>query len=116
MISIKEVRVAALNFEEVVELPHFERTSFRVKKKIFCTMDEKQQIAVLMLRPEDQSVFSAFDKTVFYPVNGTWGRQGATTVELRKVRKSMFKDALTLAYCNKAPAKLAAQYMPDGIE
>lgn len=110
MIKPETVRQLALAFEETIELPHFERTSFRVRKKIFCTMDEKQQIAVLMLKPEDQSVFCAFDKAVFYAVNGTWGKQGATVVNLRKVRKDMFKDALTVAYCTKAPAALAAGY------
>ncbi len=110
MIKPETVRQLALAFEETIELPHFERTSFRVRKKIFCTMDEKKKITILMLRPEDQSVFCAFDATVFYPVNGTWGKQGATIVELRKVRKDMFKDALTVAYCTKAPAALAAPY------
>ncbi|MFN8286472.1 MAG: MmcQ/YjbR family DNA-binding protein [Chitinophagales bacterium] len=113
MVTTADVRKLALAFEETVELPHFERTSFRVKKKIFCTMDEKQKIAVLMLKPEEQSVFCAFDKAVFYPVNGTWGKQGATIVELNKVGKSMFKDALTEAYCNKAPVKLAGQYKQE---
>ncbi len=64
----------------------------------------------LKLRPEDQSVFCSFDKEVIYPVPGGWGRMGFTFVNLKKVRKTMFKDALTVAYCGVAPAKLAAAF------
>jgi hypothetical protein len=35
---------------------------------------------------------------VFYPVPGSWGQKGATFVDLKRVRKDMFKDALKLAY------------------
>ena len=52
-----------------------------------------------MLSPVDQSVFCAFGPSVIYPVPNKWGKQGATFVELKKVRKDMLKDALTQA-CN----------------
>ena len=42
MVSIKNVRDMALAFDDVVEMPHFEKTSFRVNKKIFLTIDEKK--------------------------------------------------------------------------
>jgi hypothetical protein len=35
----------------------------------------------------DQSVFCAFDKTIIYPVNNKWGKQGWTLVELKKIKK-----------------------------
>lgn len=110
MITLAEIRKFALSFEETEELPHFEKTSFRVKKKIFATVDEKNNRACLMLSLIDQSVFSAFDKEVIYPVPNAWGKKGATYVELKKVRKDMFKDAMTMAYCDKAPEKLAVKY------
>lgn len=110
MIPTAIVRKLALNFEESVELPHFERTSFRVRKKIFATMDEKAGIAVLMLTPVDQSVFLSFDEGAVYPVPGGWGLKGATIFELKRVSRDMFQDALTVAYCSKAPKKLAAKY------
>ena len=46
----------------------------------------------------DQSVFCSYDRNVFFPVPGGWGARGATFVELAKVRKDMFKDALKSAY------------------
>jgi hypothetical protein len=52
---------------------------------------------MVKISPADQSVFCSIDKTVFYPVPGAWDKQGATSVKLGKVRKDMFKDALTMA-------------------
>jgi len=111
MVSIDTVRQLALSFPETDEHPHFERKAFRVKKKIFATMDEKLKRVMVKLTLMDQSVFCTFDKTVIYPVPGGWGRKGATYIELVKIKKAMFKDALTVAYCTTAPPKLAEQFM-----
>lgn len=102
MVSTNAFRKLALSFADAEELPHFERASFRVNKKIFATLDKKKQLACLMLTPIDQSVFVAFDKSVIYPVPNKWGLQGATYVELKKARKDMLTDALSCAYKSKA--------------
>jgi hypothetical protein len=115
MIDIKTVRQLALSFEEAEEKPHFEKQSFRVRKKIFATLDKSNKSVVLKLSAIDQSVFSDYDRTVIYPVPGGWGKQGWTKVELKKVRKDIFKDALTMAYCTVAPKKLAEKYLPQAI-
>ncbi|TND06535.1 MAG: hypothetical protein FD123_3470 [Bacteroidetes bacterium] len=113
MVSIATFRKLASSFDEVEEAPHFEKTSFRVKKKIFATLDIKNQRACLKFSLVDQSAFSAFDKTVIYPVPGAWGKHGYTYVELKKVRKETIVDALTTSYCEVAPKKLAAKYRRD---
>lgn len=110
MVSVETTKKLALSFEEVIELPHFERTSFRVNKKIFATLDEKSKLLCVMLNVIDQSVFTAFDKSIIYPVPNKWGLQGATYVELNKVRKDMLKDILTVAYCSKASKTLVSKY------
>jgi hypothetical protein len=48
-----------------------------VHKKIFATLDIKNSRACLMLAEIDQSVFSAYDKSVMYPVpiNGAYKEQ-----------------------------------------
>ena len=112
MISIKAVRQLALSFPETDEHPHFDRLAFRVKKKIFATLSEKAMTVNLKLALVDQSVFCAFDSSVIYPVPGGWGRMGFTTVNMKKVKKAMFKDSLTVAYCTVAPAKLALPFLP----
>jgi hypothetical protein len=106
MVTIEEARKLALSFPETDERPHFDKKAFRVKKKIFATLDKKARRMMVKLSPTDQSVFCSYNSEVIYPVPGGWGRQGATFVELRKVRKTMFKDALTTAYCTVAPPKL----------
>lgn len=105
MATIQTYRQLALSFPDVIELPHFDRVSFRIHKKIFTTILEKDMLVMVKLSLVDQSVFCAFDKTIIYPVPGGWGKQGATYVDLKKIKKPMLKDALTTAYNYVNPKK-----------
>jgi predicted DNA-binding protein (MmcQ/YjbR family) len=107
MVTIKTFRQVALSFPEVTEVPHFDNNSFRVKKKIFASVSEKDKKACLKFSEIDQSVFCTFDKTVIYPVPNKWGKQGWTYIELNKIRKEMLTDALTSAYYQVSPKKLS---------
>ena len=98
MVDIKTFKQLALSFPDTVELPHFEKTSFWVRKKIFATLSTEKNLAVIKLSEIDQSVFCAFDKDVIYPVENKWGKQGWTVINLDKVRKNMLCDALYTAY------------------
>lgn len=98
MITIKTFQRLALSFALAEEHPHFEKRSFRVKKKIFATLDEKNMRAVVKLSPIDQSAFCAFDASVIFPLPGTWGKQGWTMIDLKKVKLSTLKDALSTAH------------------
>jgi hypothetical protein len=98
MITIAAFRKLALSFPGVEEQPHFNIASFRIKKKIFATLWEKENKAMLKLLLVSQDVFCSYDQTIFYPVPGGWGKKGATFVNLEKVRKDMIKDALTVAF------------------
>ena len=106
MVNIETVRKLALSFDETEEQDHWGRPSFRVKKKIFCTLWPKEKRAVLKLSVEDQSVFAEYNPDIFYPIPNKWGKLGWTFVELKKVRKDMFKDALSLAWQSVAPKSL----------
>ena len=105
MVDIPSFRKWALALPDAVEVPHFDIPSFRVNKKIFATIHLKTNRAMLKLPLEEQSVFCAYGKEIFFPVPGFWGKQGATFVDLGKVRKDMFKDALKVAYDSVASAK-----------
>ncbi len=109
MVSIDILRNIALSFPEATEEAHFEKTSFRVNKKIFATYDDIKKRACIKLSEIDQDVFSSADKSIIYPVDNKWGKQGWTLIEMSKVRKDLFVDALTTAYCEVAPRKLAEQ-------
>ena len=113
MVSIDTFRKLALSFPEATEEPHFEKTSFRVKKKIFATYDQAKKRACIKLSAIDQNVFSSADKSVIYPVDNKWGKQGWTLIEMKEVNKDLFLDALTTAYCEVAPKKLAEQIRPN---
>lgn len=116
MVSIGTFRKLALSFPDTNQQLHFEKTSFRVKKKIFATYDAKNKRACIKLSEIDQDVFSAADRTIIFPVNNKWGKQGWTLIEMRKVHKDLFIDALTTAYCEVAPKKLADLVRPNDGE
>jgi predicted DNA-binding protein (MmcQ/YjbR family) len=98
MISVNAFRELALSFPGTEESPHFEKTSFRIKNKIFATLDQEKGIATLKFSEIDQSVFCSYDKSVIYPVPNKWGRQGWTHVVLKRIPKEMMLDALDTAY------------------
>jgi hypothetical protein len=54
----------ALSFPRTEASPHFDKTSFRVKKKIWIRLDEVKKMASFKLYPVAQSVFCAFKKPV----------------------------------------------------
>lgn len=105
MLTSQDFRQLALSLPDVIEEPHFDKTSFRVKKKIFATMDETNQRVCLMLSVEDQSVFCLHNKNTIYPVPNKWGQKGATFAELATVHPDILKDALKVAYEGKAGKK-----------
>ncbi len=107
MVDIKTFRQIALSLPEATEQPHFEKTSFRIGKKIFATYDSKNNQACIKLSAKEQDIFSAFDKSIIFPVANKWGTQGWTFVNLVAVSKTMFTAALTTAYCEVAPKKLS---------
>ena len=110
MITIASARKMALTFEEAEEQPHFEKPSFRVNKKIFLTLDEKNNRGCVKLAEIDQDVFHRMNPKVVYPVPNKWGKQGWTLIELKEVEKDFFSDLLVASYCNVGPARLTGKY------
>lgn len=107
MINLDSIRKLVNGFPEVTEAPHFEKTSFRVKKKIFATYDHVHKNLCLKLSPGDQDLFSLAGKPAIYPVKNAWGKSGWTMIELNGVKKNLVIDALVTAYCTVAPPALA---------
>jgi predicted DNA-binding protein (MmcQ/YjbR family) len=96
--TIESFKQIAISLPDVTEIPHFDKISFRIKKKIFATLSEKNYRACVKLSEIDQSVFCSFDKTIIFPVPNKWGKQGWTLVDLKKIKKPMLKDLLRTAY------------------
>jgi len=112
VITLSEARKLALTLPEVEEKSHFNQPDFRVKGKIFAVLHAESNEIMVKLSIVDQSVFCAIDKRVIYPVPGGWGRKGATLINLKKVRRGIFMDALITAWKTTAPVKLVAKYYP----
>lgn len=98
MVTIQTFRELALAFPGTTEEPHFEKTSFRVKKKIFATYDAANNRACIKLSATDQDVFCKIDPAIIYRVPNKWGLQGWTLLEMKTIRKQIFKEALEKAY------------------
>ena len=98
MINTQTARQIALALPGTTEHPHFDKQAFKANKRIFATIWEKERLVMVKLSLIDQSVFSAFDPTIIYPVPNKWGLQGCTFVELDKVPLEMLEDALQTAW------------------
>jgi hypothetical protein len=68
---------------------------------------------MVKLTPEQQHYFSKDYPEVFVPVKGAWGRRGATSVDLKTVGKEALRRALSAAWRNTAPKRLAEQFPED---
>lgn len=116
MKQIEFVREFALSLPETTEEHHFEKTSFRVRKKIFATYGDKDNRACLKLSVIDQDVFSTIGKGEIYVVPNKWGKQGWTFVLLDRLSNDLLEDALTAAYCEVAPKKLGEHIRPKDTD
>lgn len=87
MIKTETFREIALSMPHAEEKPHFDKTSFRVKGKIFATLNTERNLATIKLNAVDQNVFSTVNTGIIYPVPNKWGQQGWTHIELGKVKK-----------------------------
>lgn len=98
MITKESFRKLASSFPGVEELPHFDKTSFRLNKKIFATMNEKENRATVKLSANDQHIFCLNDRSIVYPVPNKWGLHGWTNIELTKINKRLLTQILKAAF------------------
>ncbi|MFZ3218067.1 MAG: MmcQ/YjbR family DNA-binding protein [Candidatus Acidiferrales bacterium] len=109
----RDFRRLALGFPEASERTHMNHPDFRVGGKIFATLAyPRTGWAMVKLFPDQQQDFVRAEPKVFAPVNGAWGRNGATNVLLKSAKKASVQRALAAAWRNTAPSKLAARHAP----
>lgn len=98
----EEFRKLARSLPGAEEREHMDHPDFRVGGKIFATLgypDESFAMVRLPLELQAQLVKEAPD--IFVPVKGAWGKQGATHVRLKAVKKrkrEKVREALTMAW------------------
>jgi hypothetical protein len=109
-VTAAEFRRLALALPEAIESAHMGHPDFRVAGRIFATLGYPGPgWAMIRLEPEDQEVLIRSEPRAFSRVEGAWGRAGATSVQLRAARKVVVREALTLAWRARAPARLVRQ-------
>ena len=105
--TANEFRELALSFPEATESAHMRHPDFRVGGKIFATLGyPDEDSAMVKLSADDQKEFVRSSTSVFTPVEGAWGRQGATNVYLPAATTKIVREALTAAWRNTVPKRL----------
>lgn len=111
MLTVADIHRVALSLPEAYEAPHFDLTSFRVGKKIFCTVHTEYPRIVLKLDPEDQHNLAG-DDPALEPVgstDGKWvssGRNGWTYVWYEKLDPERLPGLMRMAWATVAPKRL----------
>ena len=109
-----DFRKMALTFPEAIESAHMGHPDFRVRGKIFATLGYPgNAFGMVKLTPEQQKLFVEAEPKMFAPIEGAWGRQGATRVHLPAAKKTVLRSALAIAWRNTAPKSLAAQLQDE---
>ncbi|HEY2015981.1 MAG TPA: MmcQ/YjbR family DNA-binding protein [Bryobacteraceae bacterium] len=104
-----EFQKMALSLPETAESAHMDHPDFRVRGKIFATLPLAGK-GMVKLTPEQQVEFVHDHPETFEPVQGGWGRRGATYVNLKSVKKAVLHRAMLRAWRNTAPRNLAGPY------
>jgi hypothetical protein len=114
-VTPEALRRLALALPEAHEAPHFERTSFRVGKRIFATMTRDGREAMVKLEsPDDVEGLLASQPGVFFSY-GTWTtRNGALGVRLAKVSAATMRQLVTGAWRSIAPKRAVAAFDEQG--
>lgn len=104
-----DFRTLALSFPETEEKSHMRHPDFRVRGRIFATLSYPSEgWGMVKLPPTQQETYVQAEPDAFVPVKGAWGRQGCTSVLLKKAKKTMVKSALAEAW-REAAAKQSSK-------
>ena len=105
--KIAEVRRLALALPEATEAPHFDRTSFRVRDKIFATVDPDGSGMNIFVDDEQREIVTKVDPQAYE--TRMWGKSGYLHVHLAKAKARDVETLLRSAWERKAPKKLVAR-------
>src|ERR1043165_5199545 len=106
MATAKDLRRLALSLEGTTEAPHFDRSAFKVAR-IYVTLAPDGKTANFMFTPEEQEFKCMLAPDAFAPVPNAWGKRGATTATLSRLKIAELKSALDTAYQHALPNKPA---------
>jgi hypothetical protein len=103
-----QFRRLALALPGVTERAHMDHPDFRVGGKIFATLGYPENgWGMLKLTAQQQQRFLRTGPEVFVPAKGAWGKQGSTTICLKRAKKAAVLPAMIAAWRNHVPDCLA---------
>lgn len=104
--STSEFESLCLSLPEAEKKPHFENVAFKVKGKIFATLNVKESRATLKFKPEEQDIYLKINPEAIFPVPNKWAKHGWTHLLYSQVSKEISLELLKIAYVSVAPPKL----------
>lgn len=108
MMDDASFRRLALALPGAEERSHFGKADFRVRNRIFASLPEPTR-GVIKLTPDEQRMMAEAEPGNFAPINGGWGRQGWTSIDLANADEPTLAGALRTAWRNVAPAKMISE-------
>jgi hypothetical protein len=107
VVNLEAVRRFALSLPEATEEPHFEKSSFRVGRKIFATVPAGGRFLHVFVDENEVRASVADDPSAFEELH--WGKKLAgVRVDLRVADRTAVFELLEEAWRRKAPKRLIA--------
>ena len=108
--TLAAFRNLALSMPEAHEEPHFERTSFRVGKKIFATMTADGREVMVPVRPLASCLaLLESDPEIFFSYGGWTERNGALGIRLARVDARLLQKLVEDAWARIAPKRKSSR-------
>lgn len=99
-----DFRAMALAFPDAHEAPHFDRTSFRIGKKIFATMAADGSNGMVRVAPiERLEAIMESHPEAFFSFGGWTTKNGALGVHLAAVDPALLRELMAGSYEHSAP-------------
>ncbi len=103
-----EARHLALSLPEAAEAPHFEKSSFRVRGKIFATLTEDRRHLHVFVDEGETRAAVAEDPSTYEEL--WWGKRlSGVRIHLAGAAPERVAELLEEAWRRKAPKKLVAE-------
>lgn len=99
-----DFRAMALAFPDAHEAPHFDRTSFRVGKKIFATMAADGSNGMVRVAPLErlEALMEAYPEA-FFSFGGWTTKFCSLGVHLAAVEPALLRELMAGSYAHAAP-------------
>ncbi len=109
MATFDEARRLALGLPEATEEPHFERTSFRIKGRIFATAPPRGTTMNVFVGEHEVQALASANPGAFAAL--LWGKRlSGVQVNLANIDAAYLGEVLAEAWLKKAPKRLAASF------